>query len=385
MNFETKAIRIQTNRTTQREHSTPIFPTSSFVFDSAEHMRATFAGETPDNIYSRFMNPNCKELELKIAALEGTDDAVAVASGMAAVWAAILSFLKNGDHVLASRALFGSSYQMFINYLPKWGIECTFVDPVETDNWHTFIRPNTKMLFIESPSNPGLNIIDLEWAGQFAKAHHLIYNIDNCFATPYLQQPAKYGADLIVHSATKYIDGQGRVVGGLIAGRQDYIDEIKMFVRNSGPSLSPFNAWILSKSLETLAVRMDRHCENALQLALFLAQQKEISQVNYPFLPTHPAYEIAKKQMRMGGGVVTFELKGGLAHGRQFLDNLQMLSLSANLGDSRTIATHPASTTHAKLTPEARQEIGITDGMVRISVGLEHIEDIQKDIQQALS
>lgn len=384
MNFETKAIRLQTDRTQHREHSTPMFPTSSFVFENAEQMRAMFAHELEGNIYSRFSNPNCREFELKMAALEGCEDGVSTATGMAAIFASMATFLESGDHILASRAVFGSSYQILTNYLPKWGIAHTFVDPRSPEQWEGQIRPNTKMIFVETPSNPGLDIIDLKWVGQLAKKYGIILNVDNCFATPYLQNPAKFGADLVTHSATKFIDGQGRVLGGVVTGPKEMIELIRKFARQTGPALSPFNAWILSKSLETLPVRLDRHCSNAVELARRLMKHPEVKQVNYPFLPSHPKYEVAKGQMRLGGGIVTFELNGGLERGQQFLDNLQMLSLSANLGDTRTIATHPASTTHSKLPEEDRQRLGITNSLVRISVGLEHIDDIISDIDQAL-
>ena len=384
MKFETKAIRIQTERSQHREHGTPIFPTSSFVFDDAEQMRSLFAGEETGNIYSRFTNPSVREFELKIAALEEVDDAYATATGMAAVFAVFMTFLKKGDHVLASRAIFGSTYNLLKNRLSNWGIEYDFVDPKTQKTWGEKVRANTKMLFIETPSNPGLEIIDLEKAGQFSKKHNLIFCVDNCFATPYLQQPAKFGADILVHSATKFIDGQGRVMGGAVAGNEELVNEVRTFCRSTGPALSPFNAWVLSKSLETLAVRMDRHCENAVALANFLEGHPEISKVNYPFLEDHPSFQIAKNQMSQGGGLVTFEVKGGLQQGRDFLDGMEMLSLSANLGDTRTIATHPASTTHAKLAEEARLEIGITNSLIRVSVGLEHIDDIISDIDQAL-
>ena len=384
MKIETKAIRIQTERSQHREHGTPIFPTSSFVFDDAEQMRSLFAGEETGNIYSRFTNPSVREFELKIAALEEVDDAYATATGMAAVFAVFMTFLKKGDHVLASRAIFGSTYNLLKNRLSNWGIEYDFVDPKTQKTWGEKVRANTKMLFIETPSNPGLEIIDLEKAGQFSKKHNLIFCVDNCFATPYLQQPAKFGADILVHSATKFIDGQGRVMGGAVAGNEELVNEVRTFCRSTGPALSPFNAWVLSKSLETLAVRMDRHCENAVALANFLEGHPEISKVNYPFLEDHPSFQIAKNQMSQGGGLVTFEVKGGLQQGRDFLDGMEMLSLSANLGDTRTIATHPASTTHAKLAEEARLEIGITNSLIRVSVGLEHIDDIISDIDQAL-
>ncbi|MDG1433814.1 MAG: aminotransferase class I/II-fold pyridoxal phosphate-dependent enzyme [Saprospiraceae bacterium] len=385
MKFETKAIRIQTERSQHREHGTPIFPTSSFVFNDAEQMRSLFAGEETGNIYSRFTNPSVREFELKIAALEEVDDAFATSTGMAAVFAVFMTFLKKGDHVLASKALFGSTYNLLNNRLSNWGIKFDFIDPQTPKEWEEKVQSNTKMLFIETPSNPGLEIIDLEKAGQFSKNHQLIFCVDNCFATPYLQQPTKYGTDIIVHSATKFMDGQGRVMGGAIAGSQDLVDEVRSFCRSTGPALSPFNAWVLSKSLETLAVRMDRHCENAISLAKFLESHPEVLKVNYPFLESHPSYQVAIKQMSQGGGLVTFEVKGGLKQGIEFLNAMEMLSLSANLGDTRTIATHPASTTHAKVSEEARLEVGVTNSLIRISVGLEHIEDIIGDIDNALN
>jgi O-succinylhomoserine sulfhydrylase len=385
MKFETKAIRIQTERSQHREHGTPIFPTSSFVFNDAEQMRSLFAGEETGNIYSRFTNPSVREFELKIAALEEVDDAFATSTGMAAVFAVFMTFLKKGDHVLASKALFGSTYNLLNNRLSNWGIKFDFIDPQTPKEWEEKVQSNTKMLFIETPSNPGLEIIDLEKAGQFSKNHQLIFCVDNCFATPYLQQPTKYGSDIIVHSATKFMDGQGRVMGGAIAGSQDLVDEVRGFCRSTGPALSPFNAWVLSKSLETLAVRMDRHCENAISLAKFLESHPEVLKVNYPFLESHPSYQVAIKQMSQGGGLVTFEVKGGLKQGIEFLNAMEMLSLSANLGDTRTIATHPASTTHAKVSEEARLEVGVTNSLIRISVGLEHIKDIIGDIDNALN
>lgn len=383
MHFETTAIRTQTDRTQHREHSTPIFPTSSFIFEDAEQMRAMFADELEGNIYSRFTNPSMREFEEKMALLEGVEDAVATASGMAAVFASFLAFLKTGDHLLASKAVFGSSYTIITQYLPKWGISFDWL-PTDTSKWQELVKPNTKMLFLETPSNPGLDVIDLAFTGQFCKHNSLIFNIDNCFATPYLQQPVHFGADLITHSATKWIDGQGRVLGGVVAGSKAMIADVKKLCRSTGPSLSPFNAWVLSKSLETLAVRMDRHCENALLLAQFLEQNGQVARVIYPFLDSHPMCTVAKQQMKKGGGIVAFEIKGGLEQGRRFLNAVEMCSLSANLGDTRTIVTHPASTTHAKLTEEARQDVGITNSLVRVSVGLEHIDDIVVDIDNAL-
>jgi O-succinylhomoserine sulfhydrylase len=383
MHFETLAIRLQTERTQHREHSTPLFPTSSFVFDDAEQMRALFADEKEGNIYSRFTNPSVREFEEKMAALEGTDDAFATASGMAAVFASFMAFLGKGDHLLCSRAVFGSTHTICNAYLPKWGIETTFIDGSRPDTWHQYLRPTTRMLFLETPTNPGLEVVDLAFAGDFCQKNGLLLNVDNCFATPYLQQPLRYGAQLITHSATKFLDGQGRVLGGVVCGTRDLVAEVRKFCRSAGPALSPFNAWILSKSLETLAVRMDRHCENAEQIATFLAAHPKVEKVVYPFHESHPDHALARRQMKKGGGLVAFEIKGGIAAGRRFLDRLKMCSLSANLGDTRTIVTHPASTTHAKLSAEARADAGIGDGLIRISVGLEHREDIQSDLEQA--
>lgn len=383
-NFETIAIRTQSERSQHQEHSTPLHLTSSFVFDDAEQMRALFSDEIEGNIYSRFSNPNTTELIEKIKLLEGAEAAWATATGMAAVFTAFGALLKQGDHVLACRSIFGSSHTILTKILPKWGIDFTYVDIHETDNWKDAIQENTRLVFVETPTNPGVDIIDLEWLGKLCREANLLLVVDNCFATPYLQQPISFGADLVIHSATKYLDGQGRVLGGLIAGKQHLIDEVQAFARHSGPALSPFNAWVISKSLETLAVRMDRHCSSSLQLAMWLETHPEVELVKYPFLPSHPKHEVAKKQMKAGGGIVTFVVKGGVDHGKRFLDNLKLLSLTANLGDTRSIATHPASTTHSKLSEEERKEAGILPGLIRISVGLEHIEDIIQDIEQAL-
>jgi O-succinylhomoserine sulfhydrylase len=382
--FETEAIRLSSTKSNQREHSSPIYLTSSFTFESAEEARQMFADEIEGNIYSRYANPNTAELIQKVCAAEGTDEGIATASGMAAMFGSMAALLQQGDHILASRSLFGSTHQLLTKVFPKWGISSTYGEIADFQNWDKLVKPNTKMLFLETPSNPGLEIIDLEWAGKFAAAHDLILVVDNCFATPYLQQPAKWGAHIVTHSATKFIDGQGRVLGGLILGKQDLMDEVTYFARHTGPSMSPFNAWILSKSLETLAVRMDRHCANAISVAEYFKDSKELNFVKYPFLPSHPQYELAKKQMKAGGGIVTLTLKGGLPHAKKFIDNLQMLSITPNLGDSRSIVTHPASTTHSKLSEEERKKVGITDGLIRISVGLEHKEDIILDIERAL-
>jgi len=385
MKFETKAIRIQSDRSQHREHSTAIYPSSSFVFESAEQMQAIFSGQEEGNIYSRFTNPSVSEFEEKIAALEEVEAAMATSSGMSAVFASFLAFLKLGDHLIASRAIFGSTFQVLSQTLQEYGISCSFVDARSPETWTGAIQDNTKMFYVETPSNPGLDIIDLSYASGLCKAHDLLLNVDNCFATPYLQQPAKFGADLIVHSATKFIDGQGRVLGGAVAGTKEHIEKVFQFIRRTGASLSPFNAWVLSKSLETLAVRMDRHCQNALLLAKHLENKKQISHVHYPFLDSHPQKSIAEKQMKQGGGILTFELKGGIDHGLQFLNAVKLCSLTANIGDSRTIVSHPTSTTHLRVPEEDRLAVGITNGLIRVSVGLEHLDDIKEDIDQALN
>ena len=380
----TKAIRIRTDRTNEREHSSPLFLTSSFCFDDAEQMRAAFADETDDNIYSRFSNPTVQEFVDRMVALEGAEEGFATASGMSAIVASFLSFLKKGDHLISCNAVFGSTHTIITKYLPKFGIDYTYVNVTNPGEWEAAIRPNTKMIYLETPTNPGLEIIDLQIAGQLARKHNLILNVDNCFATPIGQTPIEYGADLVVHSATKWLDGQGRVLGGVIVGKKELIHDIYMFCRSTGPSLSPFNAWVLSRSLETLDVRMERHSSNALYIAQALESHPKIARLSYPFLPSHPQHAIALKQMKNGGGILCFDLKGGLDSGRKFLDNLQMLSKTANLGDTRSIASHPASTTHAKLTPEERASVNITPGLIRISVGLEHRDDILQDIMQTL-
>jgi O-succinylhomoserine sulfhydrylase len=382
---ETNAVRIQTRRTGEKEHSTPLFLTSSFVYDSAEDMAAAFADDALDvNIYSRFSNPTVDEFIDKICALEGAEDGIATGTGMAAVFATFMTFLSKGDHVISAAAVFGSTHTILTRYLPKWGIEFAYFDMSKPESIAALIQPNTKMLYVETPSNPGLNIIDIEFVASLCKQHNILLVVDNCFATPALQQPIKYGADLVLHSATKFIDGQGRVLGGVVAGKKDLINQLYLFVRNTGPSMSPFNAWVLTKSMETLFIRMEKHADNALKLATALQNHSVINRVNYPFLPSHPQYAIAKKQMSSGGGIVTFDLKGGVESGRKFLNALQMLSMTNNLGDSRTIASHPASTTHSKLTDAERAAVGITPGLIRISAGLEHIDDILADIEQAL-
>ena len=383
--FETQAIRTQLERTQYLEHSVPLYLSSSFVFEDAEDMRASFTEEKERNIYSRFSNPNTTEFVDKICKMEGAESGYAFATGMAAVYSTFAALLNSGDHVVSASSVFGSTHALFQTYFPKWNIETSYFDINKPETIEGFIKPNTKILYAESPTNPAVDIIDLQLLGDIAKKHNLILIIDNCFATPYIQQPIKHGAHLVIHSATKLIDGQGRVLGGVTVGTEVLIREIYLFSRNTGPSLSPFNAWVLSKSLETLAVRVDRHCENALKVAEFLENHPKVNSVKYPFLKSHPQYEIAKKQMSLGGNIVAFEIKGGIDAGRAFLDKIKMCSLSANLGDTRTIVTHPASTTHSKLLVEERLAVSITDGLVRVSVGLETVKDIIADLEQALS
>ncbi|MGS2739937.1 trans-sulfuration enzyme family protein [Sinomicrobium sp. M5D2P17] len=383
--FETDAVRTRIEKTEFLEHTSPLYLTSSFVFEDAEDMRASFAEEKERNIYSRFTNPNTSEFVDKICKMEGAESGYAFATGMAAVFSTFAALLNSGDHIVAARSVFGSTHTLFTKFLPKWNINTSYFRVDETEKIESLIQQNTKILFAETPTNPAVDILDLELLGEIAKKHNLILVIDNCFATPYLQNPIEFGADLVIHSATKLIDGQGRVLGGVTVGKKDLIREIYLFSRNTGPSLSPFNAWILSKSLETLAVRVDRHCENALKVAEFLEDHPRVNWVKYPFLKSHPQYEVAKKQMKAGGSIVAFEVKGGVEAGRKFLNSIKMCSLSANLGDTRTIVTHPASTTHSKLSEEDRLQVSITDGLVRVSVGLENVADIIADLDQALS
>lgn len=383
--FETAAIRTQLERSQFQEHTTPMYVTSSFVFEDAEDMRASFSEEKERNIYSRFSNPNTTEFVEKVVQMEGAEDGYAFATGMAAIYSTFAALLSSGDHIVSARSVFGSTHTLFTKYFPKWNITTSYFDINNPSEIESLITPSTKILYAESPTNPGVDIIDLELLGNIAKKHNILLIIDNCFATPYIQQPIKFGADLVVHSATKLMDGQGRVLGGVVVGKADLVREIYLFSRNTGPALAPFNAWILSKSLETLAVRVDKHCDNALRIAEALEQNEHISKVKYPFLKSHPQYKIAKKQMKLGGNIIAIEVKGGIEAGRNFLNAIKMCSLSANLGDTRTIVTHPASTTHSKLSEEERLAAGITPGLVRISVGLEHADDILQDILQALN
>jgi O-succinylhomoserine sulfhydrylase len=383
--FETEAIRAQMERSHNLEHSAPIYLTSSFVFEDAEDMRASFTEEKQRNIYSRYSNPNTSELIGKVAKMEDVEDGVAFASGMSAIYTTFAALLSSGDHIVSCRAVFGSTHTLYTQFFPKWGIEHSYFDPGDFETLEASINERTKILYVETPTNPGVTVLDLKSLGEIAKKHNLLYIVDNCFATPYLQQPAKFGADLIIHSSTKLMDGQGRVLGGITVGNAELIRSIYLFARITGTALSPFNAWVLSKSLETLAVRVDRHCDNALELATRLEGHAQVSWVRYPFLKSHPQHELAKAQMRKGGAIVAFEIKGGLEKGRAFIDAIKLCSLSANLGDTRSIVTHPASTTHSKLSSEERQKVEISDGMIRLSVGLEHVDDVWNDLNQALN
>ena len=382
---QSKVIREQAPRSATREHSVPLYLTSSFIFDSAEQGRAIFADEEEGMVYSRYANPNTSEFINRVCKLENAEAGLSFASGMAAVFASFASFIKSGDHIVSSRAIFGSTHQLLTQLFPRWGVTHTYVDTPNIEDWEKAIQPTTRIIFLESPSNPGLELFDLAELGKLKEKYpHIIFAIDNCFATPYLQQPLQFGFDLSIHSATKYMDGQGRVLGGVVVGKQELIDEMLFFIRHTGPAMSPFNAWTISKSLETLGLRMDRHCSNALALAEALENNQEIEDVKYPFLPSHPQYELAKRQMKAGGGIVTFEVKGGRERAFKFIDALEMILYTSNLGDSRTIATHPGSTTHSKLTEEERINLGIKPGSIRLSVGLEDKEDIINDILQAL-
>jgi len=382
--FETEAIRGQMERSQYLEHSAPIYMTSSFVFEDSEDMRASFAEEKHRNIYSRYSNPNTSELIQKVATMEGVEDGVAFASGMSAIYTTFAALLSSGDHILSCRAVFGSTHTLYTQFFPKWNIEHSYFDPGDFETLEAELKPNTKILYVESPTNPGVTVLDLERLGDFAKKNDLLFIVDNCFATPYIQQPAKLGAHLVIHSSTKLMDGQGRVLGGITVGSHELIDRIYRFARITGTALSPFNAWVLSKSLETLAVRVEAHSKNALTLAEKLEQHPNINWVRYPFLKSHPQYEIAKRQMKLGGSIIAFEVKGGVAAGKRFIDNIKLCSISANLGDTRSIITHPASSTHAKLSSEERLAVEITDGMIRLSVGLEHTDDVWNDLVQAL-
>lgn len=381
---QSRLVRTQTPPSGHREHASSIYMTSSFTFEDAEQARAMFAREIDGSIYSRYSNPSVDEFVDKMCILEEAEDGIAVASGMSAVFTGIAGLVQQGDHVLSSRSVFGSTHHILTKILPRWGISCSLAPIGDPGAWTSMIQDNTRLCYVETPSNPALDLVDLEWLGRLCTSKDVILYVDNIFATPVLQKPMRYGADMVMHSATKYIDGQGRGIGGVIVGKKQYIEDVRYFARHTGPCLSPFNGWMFSKSLEHLALRMEKHSANALRLAQHLESHPDVQEVKYPHLPSHPQYELAKKQMEAGGGIVTFIVRGGLERGRRFLDALQMSSLTANLGDSRTIATHPASTTHSSLSEEDRQAVGIAPGLIRISVGLEHGDDIIADVDRAL-
>jgi len=383
--FDTRAVRAGQHRTNEGENSEPIFATSSYVFKSAAEAAARFSGEKPGNIYSRFTNPTVRTFEERLAALEGGERCVATGSGMAAILSTCLALLKSGDHIVSSRNIFGPTVLLFNNYLGKFGIETSYVSLSDYGAWEKAIRPNTKLLFVETPSNPLTEIADIARLAKLAHAKGCLLVVDNCFCTPALQLPLKLGADVVIHSATKYLDGQGRCVGGAVVGNKELVGEkVYGFMRTCGPSLSPFNAWVFLKGLETLSLRMQAHCANALELARWLEKQKRVKRVYYPGLASHPQHKLAKKQQSGFGGIVAFELKGGKDAAWKLIDSTRVLSITANLGDTKSTITHAATTTHGRLTPEQRQAAGISDGLVRISVGLEDVEDIKQDLARGL-
>ncbi len=383
--FETQAIASQLERTSNNENSVPLYLTSSFIFDTADDMRAAFADEKEAYIYSRYSNPNNTEFIHKMCLLEGAEAGVATASGMAAIFTTFMTLLKSGDHLISCSSIFSATHAIFTKHFPKWNISYSYFNAGNPEEIEKLIQPNTRFIYLETPTNPAIEVIDLAVVSAIAKKHNLLFIVDNCFATPYIQQPIRFGADIVIHSATKYIDGQGRVLGGCVLGKKEIIHDIYLFGRITGPSLSSFNAWILSKSLETLALRMERHSENALYIAQQLEGNAKLEFIKYPFLPSHPHYNIAKKQMKGGGGIVTFSIKGGNEAATRFMDKLKMILITSNLGDSRTLATHPSSSTHCKLSEEERLAVGITPGLIRLSIGLENKEDILKDVLQALN
>ncbi|MBV1777188.1 O-succinylhomoserine sulfhydrylase [Burkholderiaceae bacterium DAT-1] len=378
--LDTLAIRAGQERSQFGEHAEAMYLSSSFVSESAEQAAARFIGQEPGFIYSRFSNPTVTLFQERLAALEDAEMCIATASGMAAILSLCMAHLKAGDHIVASNALFGSTIQFFNNYLAKFGVTVTYVSPVDLSAWQSAVKPETKLFFLESPSNPLTEIADIRAISDIAHAHGALVVVDNCFCTPILQQPLKLGADLIVHSATKYIDGQGRVLGGAVLGAKALVDPVYMFLRTAGPTMSAFNAWVLVKGLETLKLRMDAHCANALELATWLESRPEVERVYYPGLPSHAQHELAMRQQRAGGGVVSFVVKGGREAAWKLINATQMLSITANLGDVKTTITHPATTTHARVTPEARAAAGIVEGLIRIAVGIESIQDIKRDL-----
>lgn len=384
--FDTLAIRAGQQRTAEHEHAEPIFPTSSYVFDSAAQAAARFKGEEPGNIYSRFTNPTVRTFQQRLAALEGGEACVATSSGMAAILSTCMALLKSGDHIVSSRAIFGTTVVLFNKYITPFGVDVSYVPLTDLDAWRQAIRPETRILFLETPSNPLTEVADIAALAQLAKEHDCLLVVDNCFCTPALQQPLALGADIVIHSATKYIDGQGRCVGGAVVGNQELVGEgVYGFLRTAGPTMSPFNAWVFLKGLETLHLRMKAHSANALQLAQFLEDHPSVNKVYYPGLASHPQHQLAMQQQSGYGGVLAFEVKGGQKTAWRIIDNTRMLSITANLGDAKSTITHPATTTHGRLTDAERAEAGISDGMIRIAVGLEDIDDIKADLQRGLA
>lgn len=382
MSVDTLAVRAGQIRTGQLEHSDAIFPTSSFVYGSAAQAAARFGGEEPGNIYSRFTNPTVQAFEARIAAMEGGERGVATASGMAAILSTCMSLLKSGDHVICSRGVFGTTNVLFQKYMARFGVETSFVSLTNTDEWKAEVRPATRMLFLETPSNPLCEVADLAALSAIARENDALLVVDNCFCTPVLQRPLEQGADIVIHSATKYLDGQGRCVGGVVVGPARYLDEIYGFLRSAGPTMSPFNAWVFQKGLETLPIRMRAHCDNALELALWLEQQDCVEKVYYAGLQSHPQHELAKKQQDGFGGVLSFLVKGGREQAWKFIDATRMISITANLGDVKTTITHPATTTHGRLSPEDKSRAGITENLIRLSVGIESIKDLKTDLDR---
>jgi O-succinylhomoserine sulfhydrylase len=381
LGFETLAVRAGQHRTAEHEHSEPIFPTSSYVFESAADAAARFSGERPGNIYSRFTNPTVRTFEERLAALEGGERCVATASGMSAIYATCAGLLQAGDHVVSSRSIFGSTTLLFTNYLHKFGIETSFVAQHDLQAWEQAIRPETRLLFLETPSNPLTEVADISALARLAHASDCLLVVDNCFCTPALQQPLALGADVVIHSATKYLDGQGRCVGGAVVGSEAVVGEaVYGFLRTCGPTMSAFNAWVFLKGLETLSIRMKAHCDSAQALASWLQEQPGVSRVYYPGLASHPQHDLAARQQSGFGGIVAFDVQGGKEAAWKVIDSTRICSITANLGDTKTTITHPATTTHGRLTPEQRAEAGISDGLIRVAIGLENIDDLRADL-----
>lgn len=382
--LDTLAVRAGKRLTEEGEHSEALFLTSSYVFANAQEAADRFSGEQPGNVYSRYTNPTVRAFEERIAALEGAESAVATASGMSAILSTCMALLEVGDHILCSRSVFGTTTVLFTKYLQRFGVATTFVDPTDYSTWESSFQPNTKLVFVETPSNPLCEVVDIQHLATLCHARDALLVVDNCFCTPALQRPIELGADLIIHSATKYIDGQGRCLGGVVTGPKELMDEVLGFIRSAGPSLSPFNAWVFLKGLETLRLRMEAHSRNAMTLAQWLGEQPAVERVFYAGLPSHPGHQLAARQQSAFGGVLSFRIKGGQAEAWKLIDSTRILSLTANLGDAKSTIVHPATTTHGRLTPEQRQEAGITDNLIRIAVGLEDIDDIKKDLARGL-